>query len=103
MIGRKKDNGKLRWQFLPWGQIEEVARVMDFGADKYAPDNWQRVPDARNRYFNAAMRHLMAWWSGEQQDPETEKHHLAHAVCCLLFLMWFETPKFDPPKKGDKK
>ena len=96
MNGKKNDSGKLRWQFLPWCQVEEVARVMDFGARKYAPDNWQKVPDARNRYFDAAIRHIIAWRGGEKKDPETGYHHLAHATCCLLFLIWFD-------QKGEKK
>lgn len=88
--GIKHDTGKVRWQFLPWGQVEEVAKVMDFGARKYAPDNWQKVVDGRNRYFDAGMRHVVAWKSGEIRDPETGYHHLAHAICCLLFLIWFD-------------
>ena len=36
----------------------------------------------------ACHRHLQAWWSGERLDKESGLPHLAHAVCCLLFLMW---------------
>jgi hypothetical protein len=32
------------------------------------------------------QRHLWAWKEGEQNDPESHKHHLAHAMCCLMFL-----------------
>ena len=53
-------------------------------------DNWRYVDNARTRYFDAAQRHIMAWWQGEQTDSESGKHHLAHAVCCLMFLMWFD-------------
>ena len=51
-------------------------------------DNWQQVDNAKERYFNACHRHLQAWWSGERLDSESGLPHLAHAVCCLLFLMW---------------
>jgi len=88
--GRKDDTGKARWDLLPWGPLREVARVLTFGAQKYTVDNWQRVPDSRRRYFAAAQRHSIAWFEGEQDDPETGLHHLAHAVCCLLFAMWFD-------------
>lgn len=54
--------------------------------------NWQKVPDRRNRYFSAALRHIKSWWEGEVYDDINEGgdgyHHLAHAICCLLFLMW---------------
>ena len=61
---------------------------MEFGAAKYGADNWQHVPNARQRYFDAAMRHLLAWWDGERLDAESGLPHLAHAGCCILFLLW---------------
>ena len=90
VTGRKADRGKLRWDILPWSSLGPVVEVLAFGAGKYAPDNWQRVPQARSRYFAAAVRHLIAWYRGEKNDPETGLPHLAHALCCLLFLLWFE-------------
>ena len=89
--GVKDDNAKPRWSLLPWGPMTCVISVLEFGARKYSADNWQRVPEARQRYFDASMRHVLAWWQGERIDPESGKHHLAHAVCCMLFLMWFDS------------
>lgn len=54
-------------------------------------DNWQHVENPRERYYDAAMRHLYAWFNGESKDLETGESHLAHAICCLLFLLWFES------------
>jgi hypothetical protein len=34
------------------------------------------------------MRHLLAFWSGEETDPESGLPHLAHALCGLMFLHW---------------
>jgi hypothetical protein len=68
----------------------EIVKVLEFGAKKYDVDNWQRVPQARTRYFDAAMRHLIAWREGESTDAESGLHHLAHAGCCVVFLLWFE-------------
>lgn len=85
--GKKYDQGKPQWNLLPWLAVEEVVKVLTFGAKKYAPDNWRRVADARNRYSAAALRHISAFMRGEEQDPETGLHHLAHATCCLLFLL----------------
>jgi hypothetical protein len=89
-VGFKADSEKTRFDLLPWGPVEDVARVLTVGAQKYAPDNWQKVQEARRRYFAAAMRHLVAWEQGEIADPETGLPHLAHAGCCLLFLAWFD-------------
>lgn len=88
--GVKHDGGKPRWSLLPWRVLEEVVDVLEFGARKYAPDNWQKVPDAHRRYVDAALRHVFKWVSGEKLDPESGLPHVAHAVCCLLFARWFE-------------
>ena len=68
-----------------------ICKVLTYGADKYEEDdNWKKVKDSKKRYYNALNRHIDAWWQGESLDPETGFHHLAHAGCCLLFLLWFE-------------
>jgi hypothetical protein len=88
--GEKHDAGKLRYDLIPAVPLREVAKVLTFGVAKYAPDNWQLVPDAKARYTAAMMRHIEAWRCGEAFDPETKIHHLAHAACNALFLLWFE-------------
>ena len=84
--GRKFDGGKPRYGLLPPLAMKATAEVLTFGAEKYEPDNWKHVPDSINRYFDAAQRHMWAYKEGEQIDPESGKHHLAHALCCLMFL-----------------
>lgn len=88
--GRKDDGGKVRASLLPNGTIAAVLRVLEFGARKYGAENWREVPDARRRYYDAADRHLRAWWEGEALDPDTGESHLAHVICCALFLLGFE-------------
>lgn len=90
MSGEKHDSGKPDWSLLPLKQVEEIVRVLSFGAEKYDRDNWQKVPDAKNRYFAAAMRHLTEYQAGHNIDKESQLPHLAHAACCLVFLLWFE-------------
>jgi dATP/dGTP diphosphohydrolase, N-terminal len=84
--GRKNDSGKLRWDLVQPLILQQYVRVLTEGANKYAPHNWRKVPDQRNRYFAALLRHIWAWWLGERNDPEWGIHHLAHAMCCLTFL-----------------
>lgn len=81
---RKDDAGKPRMDLLPWSGLETVAEVMTFGADKYGERNYQGLD--HSRLFAAALRHLSAWWQGEDLDPETELPHIAHAACCVLML-----------------
>ena len=85
--GVKYDDGKLRWSLVPGGPMREVVKVLMHGAAKYDDHNWAKVDNWRERYYNAARRHLDEWWEGESLDKESNLHHLAHAMCCLLFLM----------------
>ncbi len=85
--GRKDDFGKTRWDLLPFAGLGQVAEVLTRGAVKYAPDNWRKVEGWRWRYFRAAIGHLTKWWLGEKLDPEWGLPHLAHAACCVLFLL----------------
>lgn len=89
-IGRKFDSEKTQYGLLPPKALKETADVLTFGAKKYAPDNWRFVPDANRRYFDAAMRHLWAWKEGECNDPESDRSHLAHAMCCIMFMLELE-------------
>lgn len=86
--GEKLDLGKDRWDLLPIAQVEYIVKVLTYGAKKYSDDNWKYVPDIPNRYYAAVMRHLSQWRKGQQNDDESHLPHLAHACCCLLFLMW---------------
>lgn len=88
--GRKNDKEKDRWELMQYAFITEVCKVITFGAIKYAPDNWKEVPNGRARYFAASIRHILAWWGGERNDPESGLHHLAHVGCCLMFLFSLE-------------
>ena len=83
-VGVKYDNDKPQWSLVPFKAMMQVVDVLTYGARKYAPDNWKKVPDARRRYIDAAFRHLSTYVSGEKNDSETGKSHLAHAMCYLL-------------------
>lgn len=88
---KKKDHGKPMWDLLPWKQVGYVVDVLTEAVkEKYKPHSWKEVPGARERYFAASQRHILAWWHGERLDPDDNLPHLAHAACCLLFLMWFD-------------
>lgn len=89
----KADVGKTRLDLLPRAPLEQIAEVLAFGAHKY-PDpiardyNWRRG-FGWSRIYAAALRHLFAWWDGEDLDQETGLTHLAHAGCDILFLLEF--------------
>lgn len=91
----KADEGKNRWDLLPWKPVEWVVKILMYGANKYGENTWQKVDNAKERYFAATMRHLVAWRSGELLDAESHLPHLAHAVCSLVFLLSFEESDYD--------
>lgn len=91
MEGIKFDNDKRQWDLLPWKELEEVVKVLEHGAKKYSPDNWKYVKPV-SRYTEALLRHVIAYAQDEKIDPVDKGgsglSHLAHAICCCLFLMW---------------
>ena len=88
-LGRKHDNGKPRMELLPLGTMMEVAEVLAHGANKYGVGNWAKGM-RWGRMLGACLRHLTAFQGGEDKDPETGLHHLAHAACCILFLLSYQ-------------
>lgn len=85
--GLKLDAGKPRWDLIPPLALQDVAAVLEFGARKYAPDNWREVEGWHWRYMRAGIGHAYAHLRGERLDKESGLPHLAHAVCCFLFVL----------------
>jgi hypothetical protein len=94
----KEDGAKPRTDLMPPLAILAVAEVLGFGARKYAPGNWAKCA-SRNRYVAAALRHLLAWQSGEDRDPESGLSHLAHAACSVLFALEMEVRGWGAPDR----
>ena len=85
----KFDGGKLPLHLLSTEAMNQTAAVLAFGAEKYAAHNW-RKGFVWSRPLSAAMRHITAFNAGEDKDPESGLSHLAHAACCIMFLLEFE-------------
>lgn len=85
----KFDTDKLPLHLLSTEAMNQTAAVLKFGAQKYAEHNW-RKGFAWSRPLAAAMRHITAFNNGEDKDPESGLSHLAHAACCIMFLLEFE-------------
>jgi hypothetical protein len=86
-IGQKHDQLKPLYNLIPPNAESAVVDVLTFGAQKYAPENWRHVENAEQRYLAAAMRHIAAHRKGDIDDSESGLPHLAHAVCCLMFIL----------------
>lgn len=85
--GTKHDQDKLKPSLLfndfPHA-IEEVLKVLKFGAEKYSEGNWLKVDNGVERYRNAAHRHMLAQ---EEIDDESGLMHLAHEAASVLMLL----------------
>lgn len=87
--GGEKGMKDERFELIPWGAMEEVARVYGYGANKYSAQNWRRG-FAWSLSLGALFRHIALYACGYSRDRESGLHHLAHAVFHCLALITFE-------------
>lgn len=101
--GSKLDHGKPPMELLGAYALEEVAKVLDFGRKKYAQHNWRKGISI-GRLLGAALRHIFAYMRGEDVDAETGLSHMAHAMCCCMFIIWTarERPDLDDRWRGNR-
>ena len=85
----KGSEGKPRFSLLPSGFLRGMATVVTQGSVKYDDEpnqeTWRTCRD-RFQYYDAAMRHLDSWRSGEDIDRESGEHHLFHAAASVAIL-----------------
>lgn len=87
--GLRFNSGKLPYHLVSPYATKELVKVLDFGATKYAPRNWERGLKWESECLSSLLRHIEAWRSGEDNDPETGLSHMAHVMCNAMFLMHF--------------
>lgn len=86
MSALKYDSDKPDLSLVSRELMEQLARVREFGAKKYSRNNWKKG-FKYNRSIAAALRHIMAFNSGENLDSESGLSHVAHAIACLEHLL----------------
>lgn len=100
--GMKADTGKAPMNLLPFEALEEVSKVLGFGAEKYSERGWYdkctTIEDFQ-RYEASLIRHVSSWMQGKEYDEETGMHELAHLACNALFLLSLKN-KFSDEQKG---
>ncbi|HLZ24542.1 MAG TPA: dATP/dGTP diphosphohydrolase domain-containing protein [Ktedonobacterales bacterium] len=89
----KHDAGKVPLHLLDPLFLEATAKVLAFGEQKYAAWNWALGTFKWSRLFSACLRHLWAFWRGEELDEESGMPHLWHAACCLMFMIRYSHSK----------
>lgn len=92
MKGFKLDEGKVPLHLLSPVAIEQLGKVLAYGATKYAPNQW-RGGMAWSRMLGALLRHTFAFMKGEDMDSESGLPHLAHAMCCAMMALEYQMLK----------
>jgi hypothetical protein len=101
--GVKHDSEKAPLDLIPYEALEQIAKVLAFGASKYGRHNWKNGFEY-SRLIAAALRHLNQYNAGEDADPESDISHVAHSACNLLMLLWMQKhkPELDNRWKKDE-
>lgn len=86
----KADKDKYRPTLVPTGIIKAIARVREYGHQKYGDgaDKWAEID--KNRYKDALYRHWLAYLDGEEVDKESGLSHLWHMATNLDFIIELE-------------
>jgi hypothetical protein len=79
----KDTKGKIKLNLVPPRAYEQIAKVREFGNNKYG-SAWGWLEACKESDFiEAAKRHLNAYAKGEITDPESGLDHLDHALTSL--------------------
>lgn len=93
-VGVKYDEGKVQYSLIPPYALQAVARNLTVGLRKYpSKNNWQLVPNAKEKYLDALMRHLESYRRGVKYDPESsvpDMHELSAVIANAMFLLEFD-------------
>ena len=66
--------------------MAEIGVAMLEGATKYGRHNYRVVGVRASVYYDALMRHIQAWWEGEDIDPDSGMSHIVKAITTLVVL-----------------
>ena len=68
---------------VPLSIVQELGVAMLEGAAKYGRHNYREAGIRESVYFDATIRHLFAYWEGEDIDPDSGMSHLTKAMASL--------------------
>ena len=90
---------------VPETVLQEVSIAMLEGSLKYGTRNWRDSGARSSVYYDAALRHLIAWWGTEDIDQDSGINHLTKAISCLMILrdsQMLDCLNDDRPKRAPK-
>jgi len=81
------NTGKPKWSLVNMHSLVPMIRVLEYGALKYAPSNWQK-PMKRDEVLDSMQRHLAALIDGNELDDESGLTHIGHIMANALFYSY---------------
>lgn len=91
-MGSKLD---YRFDLIDGPAMFRLARVLDYGAKRYAPDNWRKVTE--REHVNHLLVHAYAWLSGDESDD-----HLGHMLTRAMMAAAVAHTNGYSAKQGDE-
>ena len=88
------NEGKPRWSLVDFKSMEPLVKVLMFGAEKYAPENWKNDMNL-NEILDSGQRHLGPMIDGELHDPESGELHAGHLMCNMMFWVFHYNKKLE--------
>lgn len=94
-------DGKPGVDQIPAEVLLELGQVYTYGMQKYHRDNWKQGNDW-HEFYGSALRHLLAFQSGEDIDPESGLPHLVHAAWNCITLRWYQLAGVGQDTRDDR-
>lgn len=87
-LAMRSNAGKLQWSLVDFESLEDLVRVLEFGAEKYERDNWKKGLPV-TKIYDSLMRHIIAFFNKiEDVDPESGVNHIGHMMANVMFLAY---------------
>lgn len=93
-LGIKDSVGKAPLSLIPYEALEAIARVREYGNQKYkSPSIWRGHPEKQGEFVEAAMRHIAKYNDAKlyglrsTNDEESGIDHLDHAITSLALAI----------------
>lgn len=98
------NSGKPRWSMMDHEAMLPMIDVLEFGAAKYAEDNWRKPVENPMEVWESLNRHVLEIKSGMKEwgdiyDKDSNLNHIGHAMCNLMFLSYHLIQKGEQKRK----
>lgn len=100
--GERRNENKPRWSLVDFKSIEPLVKVLEFGAVKYAPDNWKKGFD-KQELTESLLRHAMELANGQENDSESGLPLVGHIMCNAMFYQYHSDHNSFKNKSNEEK